>query len=172
MLGRKLLFFLALAAAVTAADLVTKSIVFSRLPHPGQTVSVIGKTFEIVHHTNTGGMWGVGQSWNPWILRLVRFAAVAVVLVILYQTRPGDRVSVVSLGMIMGGAVGNIHDSLRLGSVRDFLKFDFGFDPFHAFPTFNIADSAICVGVGLLALQMLLSSGAGRKEAGEGSARE
>ncbi len=169
--GRKLLLFLALAAAVTAADLFSKSLVFSRLPQPEQSVPVIGQTFVIIHHTNPGGMWGVGKDWNPWILRLVRFAAVIVVLVILFQTRPGDHLSVVSLGLIMGGAAGNIHDSLRLGHVRDFLKFDLGFDPFAPFPTFNIADSAICVGVGLLALQMLLSSCAGRKEGGSASAR-
>ena len=66
-----------------------------------------------------------------------------------------DALAVLALGLVMGGAIGNISDSLRFEYVRDFLRFDFGFPPFDPFPTFNVADSAICVGVSLLALQML-----------------
>jgi signal peptidase II len=100
-------------------------------------------------------MWSIGTDWNPWILKIVRLAAVCVIFVILQQTPKTDRLGVFALGLVMGGAVGNIHDSLRLHAVRDFLKFDFDFPPFDPFPIFNIADSAICVGVALLAIQMV-----------------
>lgn len=152
---RKLLLFFAVAALVTAADLFSKHAVFARLPRPHDAIPVVPGVFEIVHHTNRGGMWGVGQDWNPWILRIVRLGAVVVIFVILAQTPAGDRLSVLALGLVMGGAAGNIFDSLRYQHVRDFLRFDFGFPPFDPFPTFNVADSAICVGVGLLAFQML-----------------
>ena len=110
---------------------------------------------ELVKHLNPGVMWGIGQEWNPWILRSVRIVAVIVIFFILFKTSSDDRLAVVSLGLVLGGAVGNIYDSLRYGAVRDFLKFDFDFPVFDPFPTFNVADSAICIGVFLLAIQML-----------------
>ena len=155
MVSKKTVLFLILALIVVALDLGSKQYVFSRLDQPFDRFEVVDGVFEIIHHTNTGGMWGFGQGWNPWILRLVRMAAVAVIFIILGQTPATDRWSVAALGMVMGGAVGNIYDSLAYGAVRDFLKFDFGFWMFDPFPTFNIADSGICVGVFLLAFRML-----------------
>ncbi len=155
-MGRKHVVFLVIAVVVLGLDLASKAFVFEKLPHPHQRIEVIEDgVFEIIHHTNTGGMWGVGQSWNPWILRIVRLFAVGVIFVILAQTPATDRLSIAALGMVMGGAIGNIFDSLYYDHVRDFLKFDFGVAPFDPFPTFNVADSAICVGVFLLAIQMI-----------------
>lgn len=156
---QKLLVFIVLATAITALDLYTKSWAFEFVPRDGQVHEVVEGTFKIAHHRNTGGMWGVGQDWPPWILRTIRIAAVLVIFLILAQTAPNDRGSLIALGLVMGGAIGNIHDSLRFGWVRDFLQFDFGFPPFAPFPTFNVADSAICVGVALLALQMFRQPG-------------
>ena len=81
----------------------------------------------------------------------VGLLSVALILVLIY----GGLYIPVALGLVLGGAVGNIYDSLHYGYVRDFLKFDFGFFLFDPFPTFNVADSGICIGVGLLALQMI-----------------
>jgi len=155
MVSKKITLFLSLAVLVVILDLGSKHLVFSRLDQPYDRYEVIDGVFEIIHHTNTGGMWGFGQGWNPWILRLVRMAAVIVIFIILAQTPRTDRWSVAALGMVMGGAVGNIYDSLAYGAVRDFLKFDFGVWMFDPFPTFNLADSGICVGVVLLAFRML-----------------
>lgn len=157
----KLLPFLLLAVLVSGLDLWSKHVVWERFPVEHSRTVVIADSdggdpvFEIVHHRNQGGMWGVGQQWNPWILRIIRMGAVLVIFVILAQTPASDRTSVGALGFVMGGAVGNIHDSLRYGYVRDFLKFDFDFPVFDPFPTFNVADSAICVGVFLLAFRMI-----------------
>lgn len=166
---RKLAPVLLLAALVTALDLASKSWVFARLERSSDRIVVIDGVFEIVRHTNTGGMWGVGQEWNPWILRTVRIGAVLVIFLILAQTRQSDRLALAALGLVLGGAVGNIYDSLVHHAVRDFLKFDFDFKPFDPFPTFNVADSAICVGVFLLALQMVVAPRAGEK--GESAAQ-
>lgn len=155
MTKKKLTWFLLIGALWCAADLYSKARAVEFLPTEGQQSVVIEDTFWIANHHNTGGMWGVGQEWNPWILRSVRLFAVVVIFVILLQTPAWDRISIVALGLVLGGAVGNIYDSLYYGYVRDFLKFDFGFAPFHPFPTFNVADSGICVGVALLAIQMI-----------------
>ncbi|MFH0944055.1 MAG: signal peptidase II [Planctomycetota bacterium] len=158
MFSKKTALFLILAGIVLALDLGSKACVFSWLDQPFDRHEVIDGVFEIIHHTNTGGMWGVGQEWNPWILKVVRMAAVLVIFVILKQTPASDRWSVAALGLVLGGAAGNIYDSWVHEAVRDFLKFDFGFWIFDPFPTFNIADSAICVGVALLALRMVFCS--------------
>ncbi len=151
---RKLLPFVLVAAVVAALDLWSKSYAFRWIAENGPRQFT--DWFSIVGHRNPGGMWGVGQGWNPWVLRAVRIAAVVVIFLILANAASRDRLQILALGLVMGGAIGNIYDSLAFGSVRDFLRFDFGFPPFDPFPTFNVADSAICVGVFLLALQMVL----------------
>ena len=152
---------LLVAALVAGADLWTKHEVWRRLPSAYDREVVWPDSdgdpiFEIVHHTNTGGMWGVGRDWNPWILRTFRLLSVGVVIWLLFQVPRGDRLSPLALGLVLGGAAGNIYDSLRFGHVRDFLKFDFDVPVFDPFPTFNLADSAITVGVALLAFRMLV----------------
>lgn len=149
----KILLFASLALAIVALDLWSKHAVFDYLGYRGER-PVIDGTFWLAHHHNTGGMWGIGQDLHPWVLRTVRLLAVSVIFVILAQTPRGDRWGTGALGLVLGGAAGNIYDSFAFGYVRDFLKFDLGFPPFHPFPTFNVADSAICVGVAMLALQM------------------
>jgi signal peptidase II len=151
--ARKLLIFAPLAMVIVALDLFTKAWVESRLGY-GAMESVFGTTFQLANHRNTGGMWGVGSDWPRWILPTVRLGALGVIFYLLHHTPARDRLGVIALGLVMGGAIGNIHDSLSLGYVRDFLYFDFDVPVFDPFPTFNVADSAICVGVGLLALQM------------------
>lgn len=173
MTKNKLTWFLLIGAFWCAADLYTKDRALEFLPKEGQTHAVFGETFQLANHHNTGGMWGVGKEWNPWILRTVRLFAVVVIFVILLQTPATDRISIVALGLVLGGAVGNIYDSLQYGFVRDFLMFDFGFPPFDPFPTFNVADSGICIGVGLLAIQMIrhpdpTNAAAGEPAAGSG----
>lgn len=164
----KFTLFFAVAAIVAALDLGSKEWVFDTLDRGGGrygSITVIDEIFEIVCHTNPGGMWSIGTDWNPWILRIVRLAAVGVIFVILHQTPKTDRLGIFALGLVMGGAVGNIYDSLSMDAVRDFLKFDFGFAPFDPFPIFNVADSAICVGVALLAIQMVFQPSPDSKRA-------
>lgn len=149
----KLRIFLPLAIVVFALDLWSKHWVEARLAH-GRIEAVWSDIFFLANHRNEGAMWGVGQDWPSWILPTVRLGALLVILYLLKHTGRDDRIGVTALGLVMGGAAGNIHDSLRLGYVRDFLLFDFDIPVFDPFPTFNVADSAICVGVGLLVLQM------------------
>jgi signal peptidase II len=78
------------------------------------------------------------------------------------QLSAHDRISAIALGLILGGAIGNLIDRLLRQAVVDFLRFDFGF---FTYPDFNIADSAIVIGVGCL----LLRRGAWSESRGQGA---
>ena len=110
--------------------------------------------FGFTNVENPGVMWGQLKdlsAYLPW----VRVAAAIIVIGMLRTTPVRARLMQVSLGLVLGGALGNIYDGFfNGGMVRDFLMVDFGFKPFAPFPIFNVADSAICVGVGLLGLSM------------------
>jgi len=150
--GKGLAF--ALAAGVTALDLWSKSAVFAWLPVRGEKRWLIGDWFGFMNVENPGVMWGQLTHWSdylPW----VRVVAAIIVIGMLRTTPARARLMQVALGLVLGGALGNIYDGFFAGGkVRDFLMVDFGFKPFAPFPIFNVADSAICIGVGLLALSM------------------
>jgi signal peptidase II len=101
---------------------------------------------------------GIGDGWRQILLTITIFLAVAFVVYLLVHDHFADSYSRVALGFILGGAVGNIIDRVRFGQVIDFV--DVFFRQYH-WPAFNVADSAICIGVAIL---LLLP---GKKKAGE-----
>jgi len=137
------------AAVVTAADQATKAAVMVRLLE-NQLVEVVSGFFNIVYFRNPGAAFGfLGGGWSGGEARTVLLivltaAALIVVGVLLRQAR--DRLLVFSLSLIAGGALGNLIDRVRFGEVIDFLDFHVG--RYH-WPAFNLADSAISVGVAL-----------------------
>jgi len=142
-----------LAALVLVIDQVTKRIVLHILPAIGDEQAVIPGFLRLVHWGNTGAAWSLFRGYNG-LLALVSIAA----LVVLFYTRRHFSVHTlggqISLGLIFGGILGNLVDRLRIGHVVDFLYFyvirrDGGET---GFPAFNVADSAICLGVGLLVI--------------------
>ena len=144
----------ALALCVATADLWSKAAVFAALgPHERRTL--LGTQWlAFMAVENRGVMWGAFQEWGfllPWL----RAAAGLVVIAMLFGTHPRARLTLVALGLVLGGAAGNVYDGFVLGAVRDFILVDLDVPGFDPFPVFNVADSAICVGVGLLALGML-----------------
>ena len=141
-----------LALSIIVFDQLTKLAVLKYLGFAEEKVIVKG-FFKLVHWGNTGAAWSM-FSGNNGVLAVVAIAA----LVVLFFTRHHFNVHTlggqVSLGLIFGGIVGNLIDRLRVGHVVDFLYFYvYRRDGQTAgFPAFNVADSAICVGVGLLFL--------------------
>ncbi len=110
---------------------------------------------------NSGAAFGLFQD-SPAAIRLTFFigisiGAIALIIQFLRRLAPGDRLSALALGLILGGAVGNLIDRIRLGEVVDFLHFVLWGG--YAWPDFNLADSWIVVGVGLLVLELLASEG-------------
>ena len=150
--------WLALAALMAAADLWTKEVIFTPLD-VGRIEWVAEDWFGLTKVWNKGMMWGVLQDHDDLVLmalRGMRVVAALVVFVMILGTPASSKLLLLSLGLVLGGALGNIYDGFAFGMVRDFLYFDFDFAPFDPFPVFNVADSAICVGVGLLAIGLLL----------------
>lgn len=144
-------------AVVTGLDQLTKFMVLAGL-RLYEAIPVIPGFFNLTFITNTGAAFGL-LAGEQTLLRQVFFIAVAMaallVLFFSYRHLHGQsRLFVHAIGMIAGGAVGNLIDRLRFGHVVDFL--DFYVKGYH-WPAFNVADSAITIGVGLFILGSLLA---------------
>ncbi len=142
---------LGLATAVFGLDQITKAWIAAHLPynpyhlHGGGNDLIFSRDFfYLIHVGNTGAAWSMfaGQS-----VLLALLAASTLVAIYFWRHALGlrDRMSQVCFGLLSGGIVGNLVDRLVHGHVIDFLDFHFG--PRYIYPTFNVADSGICVGV-------------------------
>jgi len=144
------LFSLLLGGSVLAADLLTKWWVSTSSFPRGR--AVIDGFFMIDYVQNEGIAFGLfhslQSSWKPVILSAMALAAVAIVLIYIWRTPVRARVLFIALGLLLGGILGNFFDRLRHGYVVDFLKLHWR-DAF-SWPTFNIADAAITIGVILI----------------------
>ena len=103
---------------------------------------------------NRGVSFGMGNNSGGW--NVVVFTAVAAVvggMLVAWMARTSNRLILVALGLVVGGAIGNVIDRVRFGAVVDFLYVHIG--AFDWWPAFNVADSAICVGAGLLIFDSL-----------------
>ncbi|MDA1062609.1 MAG: signal peptidase II [Chloroflexi bacterium] len=139
----RLRLFTAIAVAVVALDQATKAIVRGWLDQ--REVWPDGfDLIRITHVENSGAAFGILQGAGP-LLIVSSLVGVAVVIFFLRSAPAGDRLYSTALALILGGAVGNLIDRLLRGEVTDFI------DPTH-YPAFNLADSAIVVGVCALIL--------------------
>ena len=139
--------WLAVSAAVVAADLATKAWV-SHVFVPGESVTVT-PFFNLVLAYNTGAAFSFladAGGWQRWFFTVVTIVISIGIVVMLARQRSAPSVSA-ALALVLGGALGNLYDRLTLGHVVDFVQL-------HAagyyWPAFNVADSAISIGVALL----------------------
>ena len=141
-----------LALAIIFFDQLSKLLVLRFLGFAEERVLVSG-FFKLVHWGNTGAAWSM-FSGNNGTLAIVAIVAIIALFFTRHHFDLHTLGGQVSLGLIFGGIIGNLIDRLRVGHVVDFIYFYvFRRDGSEAgFPAFNIADSAICVGVGLLFL--------------------
>ena len=154
------LVYLATAGAIFLIDQTTKSLAVQRLRF-GDAVAVIPGFLNLSYATNTGVAFSMlDDHGDPgrWGLSSVALIAAALVLYFIWRTpRNDDRILGV-LALLLAGIIGNVTDRIRLGFVIDFIDVQFG--NWH-YPTFNVADIAVCCGAGLLIVDMFLSK---RKE--------
>lgn len=141
------------ALLVLAWDQVTKALVLRYLGYAEERLVIPG-LFKFVHWQNTGAAWSLFTGNNT-MLAVVAVAALIVLFLGRHHFDSRSRLGQVALGLIFGGITGNLIDRIRVGHVIDFLLFfhqpSGGGDPL-VFPAFNIADSGICIGVGLIFL--------------------
>jgi signal peptidase II len=136
--------FLALASVIVALDQATKAWLTSFL-RPGESVAVLGDWVRLVHSQNNGGLFGLfrGQAAVFGVVSLVVIA-----LIVAYHAKAGGgRYMSITLGLLLGGALGNLVDRLRLSYVVDFV--DAGIGDLRWY-TFNVADAAISFSLLLL----------------------
>ncbi len=136
--------FFGLAFGVVIVDQLAKAAVTSNLS-PGESIQVIGEYLRIVFGQNSGALFGLFKD-NAAMFGIVSLVVIA--LIVIYEARAGTSLYLtVTLGLLLGGAVGNMVDRLRLGYVVDFVDVGIGSTRFY---TFNVADSAISLAILLL----------------------
>jgi signal peptidase II len=140
-----------LAAIIIGLDQITKLVVLRLLGYAEEKVIIDG-FFKFVHWGNTGAAWSLFRGNNA-VLAVVAVVALVVLFFTRHHFDSRTRLGQTALGLIFGGIIGNLIDRLRAGHVIDFVYFyihsggkEIGF------PAFNVADSAICIGVALVLL--------------------
>ncbi len=146
---------LIISSIVLILDQITKVLVHNLIPLY-HSVEIVPNFVRLTYLRNTGAAFGF-LAGNRSTLRLAFFLLVSIVAItcivyLLKNLRPGRNTVTISLSLILGGAIGNLIDRLRLGEVVDFI--DLHWHHLH-WPAFNVADSAISIGVVLLFIQMI-----------------
>jgi signal peptidase II len=144
--------FVGLAAAVVVVDQAAKAAVTAALA-PGQSVAIVDDLLRIVFGQNTGALFGLFKD-NAVVFGIVSIIVVGLIVAYHGRATPSAYLTI-TLGLLLGGAIGNMLDRLRLGYVVDFVDAGIGTTRFY---TFNVADSAISLAVLLLLIAALRPS--------------
>ncbi|MBN1286828.1 MAG: signal peptidase II [Anaerolineae bacterium] len=144
---RRWLFLGAVAVCMVVLDQLTKALVVSHLAlyESWVPIEALSHLFAITYITNTGAVFGILPDGGFIFSIITLFVVVGLIYYYRNLRAEGDRLTRLALGLMLGGALGNLIDRVRLGHVTDFIHFSF-------WPVFNIADSCIVIGVGLLTL--------------------
>ncbi len=141
--------WLSISAVIVALDLYTKHLVQQAFEHGDKRIMT--SFFDLVRHHNEGAAFSLladAGGWQKWFFIVVA-ACASVFIIYLLKKHYKQTLFSVGLALILGGAIGNLYDRVTLGYVVDFLSFHIN-DLY--WPAFNVADSAIVVGVGVLLL--------------------
>lgn len=164
---RPLVAAIATAVLTVGVDQATKAAVRAST-HLGESFPVLPPVLHLTHVANQGAAFGVMQGRQPLFI-LTSALVLTAITVYLVRFPPRSRMAVIALGLIAGGAMGNLIDRLSNGRVTDFIDFQVGS---FQWPVFNAADSAIVVGVTVLMARLLFapapSSEATGDDEGEG----
>jgi signal peptidase II len=144
--------FASLAAVIVVSDQLAKALVTSGLA-PGQSIDVLGDLVRIVFGQNTGALFGLFKD-NALMFGVVSLIVIGLIVAYHGRSTPSLYLTI-TLGLLLGGAIGNMLDRLRLGYVVDFVDVGLGTLRFY---TFNVADSAISLSILLLLLAAIRPS--------------
>ncbi len=147
--------YLVAAGAVFLIDQTTKAWAIRKLRFEGD-MEIIPGFLNFAYAQNTGVAFSMFNDYGDagrWVLSGIAFVASALVLYFFWKTPRSDDRILGALALLLAGIVGNVLDRARLGFVIDFIDVQFG--SWH-YPTFNVADASICIGAGILILDMFL----------------
>jgi len=153
---RKYWILLIVFLVIIVLDQSTKLIIQQTLPLHKQ-VEIISGFFNLIHVRNSGGAFGIfGGERSPLgsvLFVVASLIAVGILVILFLRVKEHEKTLAFSLSLLLRGAMGNLIDRVSYGEVIDFL--DFYVSSYH-WPAFNIADSAISIGIGLMALELLI----------------
>ena len=140
--------YLSLSFIIVAIDLYTKQLILSAFAYGDKLI--ITSYFDLVRYHNEGSAFGFlnnAGGWQKWFFTAISAIAIIVITYLIKKHSQNAKLFCLGLALVLGGAIGNLYDRITLGYVVDFLNFHLNH---HYWPAFNVADSAICVGVALL----------------------
>jgi signal peptidase II len=158
--SKRFILWLMLAVLVIVLDQISKQVVLSHLTY-GQGIQVTS-FFDLVLLYNPGAAFSFLAShdgWQRWFFIGLAFV-ICSWLIVLVRKHQAETLQPLAFSLVIGGALGNVIDRFQIGAVVDFLYFHIGT---HGWPAFNLADSAICLGVGLMILSQLREARAAKK---------
>jgi signal peptidase II len=138
----------AVCAVVVGVDQATKAVVRARMAPPGTSIPVLDDVLRLTYVRNLGASFGMLPGYRPLFITISLCVLVAIAAFVV-RHRPQRLWVVAALGLVAGGALGNLVDRLAFGWVTDFIRIPFDF------PVFNVADSSITVGVAMLVWWLL-----------------
>ena len=141
--------WLAIIAVTVFLDQITKYLTIFYLK-PIDTLPLIEDVLHLTYVENTGAAFGMMKD-SRWVFMVISTVAIVGILVYMFWKRPSDKLLCVSLSFIVGGGIGNMIDRTLLGYVVDMIDFRL-----INFAVFNVADSFVCVGAGLMILYLIL----------------
>lgn len=159
-----MLKWLGLSVLVTAIDLYTKYLASTSLEYRVPVPVTSFFSFTLSYNPGAAFSFLADQSgWQRWFFIILTLVICTVLVIWVYRLKRHERWLAIALSLVLGGAVGNLWDRMTLGHVVDFLHFHyfFDFDNFQwyfNYPVFNFADTFICIGAGMLAIDIFRSA--------------
>ncbi len=153
-----MIYFCVIALCVLALDQATKFLILQYVQEhflsTREYLTSGNHWVDITYATNTGAAFSLFPNQQKFFI-IVTIIALAAILIYLFRSKDLSKLALTGLAFIFGGATGNLLDRLRHGRVVDFI--DFHWKEIYHWPTFNVADSFICIGVGVLLLYLSLT---------------
>jgi len=150
----KYLYLVLIGGGTVILDQITKRIVQDKF-ELHESLVVMEGFFSLTYILNPGAAFGFmadrSETFRAVFFAIVSIIALTILIVFFRQTAASDTLSLIAISLLFGGAIGNMIDRVRLGEVVDFL--DFYIDQYH-WPAFNVADSAITIGVSIMMLHL------------------
>ncbi len=137
-------YFLVTAVLVLVADQITKNLIIQNVPENSPSIEIIRGLLYITHVKNSGAAFGMFQGYTN-ILAIISIVAIVLIIILKVILKLNFAFYNVSLGFILGGAIGNLIDRYFMGEVTDFINLSF-------IPVFNIADFSLIIGFCLLVI--------------------